>query len=113
MLALRKQFGLEQNRLEGLDRRLFLVAALRNRQLGLWAAHTMEMELDQTEDYADQLVALGMQSEGELAVVDKLNEDFTQAGMDIPMEVICLEMAQRTLSAERHLSRSADLPRAA
>ncbi len=113
MLALRKQIEREENRLDGLDRRLFLVTALRNRQLGLWAAHTMEMELDQTEEYADEIVALGLQSGGQLAIVDKLSEDFARAGMEIPADVICLEMAQRTLSAERHLSRSADLPRAA
>lgn len=115
MLALRQSIEVEQNRLDGLDRRMFWIAALRNRQLGLWAAHTMEMEIDQSEDYADQVVALGMQTEGELEIVDKLTADFARAGMDIPTELICFEMAQRTLSAERQLIQSPapDLPEAA
>lgn len=89
------------------------VAALRNRQVGLWAAHMMEMEPGETENYADEIVALGMQSGGELAIVDKLTEDFARAGMDVPADVICLEMARRTLSAERQLSGPPDLPQAA
>lgn len=115
MQALRHQTELEESRLDGFDRRLLWVAALRNRQLGLWAAHTMEMEFDRTEDYADEIVALGLQSGGELAIVDKLAEDFARTGMDVSTEVICFEMAQRTLLAERHLKRSAapDLPQAA
>lgn len=113
MLALRNQIERKENRRSSLDRRLFLVTALRNRQLGLWAAHTMELELDQTEEYADEIVALGLQAGGELAIVDKLTEDFARAGMEIPADIICLQMAHRTLSAERHLSRSADLLQAA
>jgi hypothetical protein len=110
MLALRQKIAREENRLSGANRRMFWVAALRNRQLGLWAAHSMEMELDETENYADEIVALGMQPGGELAIVDRLMEDFGRAGMDVPTEIVCLEMARRTLSAERQLRRSADLP---
>lgn len=115
MLALRKSIELDEQRFNRVDRRMFWVAALRNRQLGLWAAHTMEMDLDRTEDYADEVVALGLQSGGELAIIDKLAADFAEAGLDVSTEAISFEMAQRTLSAEKQLSRPQrpDLPEAA
>ncbi len=113
MLALRQKMALDENSSDGLSRRLYWVAALRNRQLGLWAAHTMEMQLDETESYADEIVALGLQSGGELAIVDKLTDDFARAGLEVSPAVICLEMARRTLSAEKKLSRMPDVSQAA
>lgn len=113
MLALGHKFEVIENSFDGLTPRMRLIATLRNRQLGLWAAHMMEFELAQAEEYADGIVVLGLQSDGDLAIVDKLVEDFARAGMTVPTEVICYEMAQRTLSAEAQLSRSSDLPEAA
>ena len=113
MVALRHKFAVIENRLDGLTPRMRLIATLRNRQLGLWAAHMMEFELDQAEEYADGIVALGLQSDGDLAIVDKLVEDFARAGTTVASEVICYEMAQRTLSAEEQLICSPDLPDAA
>ncbi len=111
MLVLRQRLATEEARVDAARLKMFRVTALRNRQVGLWAALMMEWE--DVEDYADEIVALGLQRGGELAIVDKLIEDFGQAEMDVSPEVICLEMAQRTLSAERNLSRSPDLLRAA
>lgn len=111
MLVHGQELKTEENRRDVLHRKILRVTTLRNRQLGLWAAYMMEM--DNAEDYADQIVSLGLQRGGDVAIADKLVADFAEAGMDITAEAICLEMAQRTLSAERHLSRSPDLLQAA
>ena len=113
MLVLKQGWAKGESRADELRRKMFRVMALRNRQVGIWAALMMEMEPKQAEDYANEIVALGLQRGGDMAIVDKLIEDFAKAGVPVSPEGVYLEMARRTLSAEQILSPSGDLPRAA
>jgi len=112
MLVLKQRLAKEESKVDELHRKIFQVMVLRNRQVGMWAALMMEMEPKQAEDYANEIVALGLQRGGDLAIVDKLIEDLTQAGVPVSPEAIYLEMARRTLSAEKSLNPSGDLSRA-
>jgi hypothetical protein len=113
MLVLKQMLAAEESRVDEVHRKMFRVMALRNRQVGIWAALMMEMDPKQAEKYANEVIALGLQKGGDLAIVAKLTEDFAEAGVPVSPEGVYLEMARRTLSAESTLNSLGDLPRAA
>ena len=72
------------------------IAVLRNRRLGLWAACMMEMAPFAADAYADEIVALGLQRNGEKEIIDRIVADFRKHGVDVTPEALCIEAARFT-----------------
>ena len=76
------------------------VTLCRNRRLGLWAAYMLEMDPEGADEYADEIILLGLRRNGDRAIVDKLAADLGQAGIGVAPELIRSEMIHFTISAE-------------
>lgn len=87
-------------------------AALRNRRLGLWAACMLEMNPFAAHAYADEIVAMGLQTGGEKAIIDRIVADFRARGVDVAPETLCIEAARFTPRPE-HIGFGAEPARAA
>lgn len=89
------------------------VSLSRNRRLGLWAAYMLEMDPEGADEYADEIILLGLQRNGERAIVDKLAADLRQAGIGVAPELIRSEMIHFTVSAENDVRCAVGQPHAA
>src|SRR5512134_2961733 len=59
----------------------FKVQSRRNKLFGLWAAEKLGLEGDQANAYARSLIRLDLEKPGHADVVDKVLDDFRQAGL--------------------------------
>ena len=62
---------------------LFKITARRNKLLGLWAAEIMGISGDDSEIYANEVVASDFEEVGDADVVRKVLGDLSQAGSEI------------------------------
>jgi hypothetical protein len=70
----------------------FKINARRNKLLGRWAAEKLGKTGPDAEQYAKDVVMSDFQREGDDDVVEKLLQDFTQAGMTLGEKDIRTEM---------------------
>ncbi len=69
----------------------FKILARSNYLLGLWAAEKIHLTADSAENYAQNLLEIGIQKNSKSLVQEKLENDFANAG---------LEMSKQDIEAE-------------
>ena len=85
------------------DEMAFRITARRNRLLGVWAAHEMNLTPEETDAYAPALVHADMEGGGDDDVVRKLVGDMTAAGLDHDEATVRRALAQQMIEARRQL----------
>jgi hypothetical protein len=85
------------------DEMAFRITARRNRLLGVWAAHEMNLTPEETDAYATALVHADMEGGGDDDVVRKLVGDMTAAGLDHDEATVRRALAQQMTEARRQL----------
>ena len=85
------------------DEMAFRITARRNRLLGVWAAHEMNLTPEETDAYATALVQADMEGGGDDDVVRKLVGDMTAAGLDQDEATVRRALAQQMIEARRQL----------
>lgn len=100
MLTLESTHTMNETAFNAQERRLFKILSLRNQRVGTWAAGIMNMSPSDTSAYASAIVALGLQSGGESAIVERLTRDFAEKRVKVGPEHIHEELRSTLLEAE-------------
>ncbi len=85
----------------------FIVAARRNKLLGLWAAERMGITGDAAQAYSKEVVVSDLEEPGDDDVVRKVMKDFAEKGADITEDRLrremdaFLEVARRQTESDR------------
>ena len=82
---------------------VFRIQARRNRLLGEWAAHRMDLSQAETESYAKGVVQADFEESGDEDVVRKLLGDLTSAGIDVSEADVRDALAAKAIEAKRAL----------
>ena len=61
----------------------FKVTAIRNKNLGKWAAEQLELESSKFEDYIDAVIMADFKKPGYEDVIEKILSDFKEANINI------------------------------
>ena len=100
MLSVESKCTISEDSLDAREVRLFKVLCFRNRRVGTWAAGIMNMSPADSLAYASSIVALGQQSRGESAIVERLTRDFSARRVKLGPERILEELGAMLLEAE-------------
>lgn len=84
------------------DRQL-LALARGNRLFAIWASDRMQLPSNQAEAYIQAAIQTGLQSEDDQAVVEKIKDDFRQAGLDVSNREIHEVFATKGVEALKQL----------
>ncbi len=76
----------------------FKALARRNHKLGLWGAHMLGKTGKAGQAYAETIVALGLESDGNAKILSRLSADFAVEGVDKSQRLI--EQAMDDMMAE-------------
>ena len=66
----------------------FKVTAIRNKNLGEWAAKQLELENSKVEDYIDEVIMADFNEPGYEDVIKKILNDFKEANINISFSEI-------------------------
>src|SRR5438128_778421 len=81
----------------------FKVTARRNKLLGLWAAQQLGLTGDAASAYALALVDLGIEAQGDAAVLDKVMRDLEAKGVHCTREQVQDRMRRFAAEARKQL----------
>jgi len=82
---------------------VFRIQARRNRLLGEWAAHRMDLSQAETESYAKGVVQADFEEAGIEDVIRKLLGDLTSAGIETSEIEVRAMLEQKEIEARRAL----------
>ena len=82
-----KKKGLEK-KIDLDTQKKFKVTAIRNKNLGKWAAEQLELESSKVEDYIDEVIMADFNKQGYEDVVEKILSDFKEAKINISFSEI-------------------------
>ena len=81
----------------------FRLIARRNRLLGEWAAHKMQLTEAERESYTKDVIRADFEDAGDESVIRKVLGDLTAAGVDSSDEEIREALQQNAFEAKRQL----------
>lgn len=71
---------------------LFKIKAKRNKMLGIWAADILGLESGEANDYSRELVETMVDKSKANAIIERIANDFEEAGVDVSHQEIVNKM---------------------